>query len=268
MTTLVHRRYSSHVLARVIDEAPTHAPTLTDAHRKNLSARFRAVPAAAHRTIDAWTVERGGHTSSDFRWTPSAARRTIGNAAARRVLAAPTRATHDAVRDEIDELLARAATGYARPGSLASWLAECAPAVLSLVLSDATNWTTQLLEASHGLSGPFEIARADAYYDVARARTTLRGRRDLIVATESSRVLLRVRAGAPGKSAGPGLRADLTVDALADVEGHAAARIVGLWPDAGVLLCVDATMEDLRAGARDLVRAAVATRRHQLRRAA
>jgi hypothetical protein len=77
-----------------------------------------------------------------------------------------------------------------------------------------------------------------------------------------------MRAGAPGKSAGPGLRADLTIDAFADSSGLVASRVIGLWPEAGVVLSVDATMDDLRAGARDLVRAAVALGRHQLTRAA
>jgi hypothetical protein len=74
--------------------------------------------------------------------------------------------------------------------------------------------------------------------------------------------------GAPGKSAGPGLRADLTIDALAEPNGLAAARIIGLWPEAGVVLSVDGTMDDLRAGARDLVRTAVTRQRQHLHLAA
>ena len=81
-------------------------------------------------------------------------------------------------------------------------------------------------------------------------------------------MLLRVRAGAPGKSAGPGLRADLTIDALAEPTGLAASRVIGLWPEAGVVLSVDGTMEDLRAGARDLVRTAAAFQRYRLAKAA
>ena len=85
---------------------------------------------------------------------------------------------------------------------------------------------------------------------------------------DARRVLVRVRMGAPGKSAGPGLRADLTIDALAEPDGVAAVRVIGLWPEAGVVLSVDGTMEDLRAGARDLVRTAVARQRHPLQLAA
>jgi hypothetical protein len=57
------------------------------------------------------------------------------------------------------------------------------------------------------------------------------------------------------------LRADLTIEALADHDGLAPVRYIGLWPEAGVCLSVDGTMSDLRSGARDLVRTAVAQRR-------
>jgi hypothetical protein len=56
----------------------------------------------------------------------------------------------------------------------------------------------------------------------------------------------------------------MTIDALAHVDGIAPSRFIGLWPEAGVLLSVDGTMSDLRAGARDLVRTAVVQRRARL----
>jgi hypothetical protein len=55
---------------------------------------------------------------------------------------------------------------------------------------------------------------------------------------------------------------------LADPKGVTAARVIGLWPEAGVVLSVDGTMADLRAGARDLVRTAVARQRRGLHLAA
>jgi hypothetical protein len=241
---------------------------LTNDHRLSLSARFRAVAGQGHRRLDAWMVERAGKPSGHFRWSPATARRVLGNAALRRTLSDPSMSGVAAVEEEMDNQLLRAVSGYARAGSLASYLAQSSPSVLALISSEATNWVTQLGEAAESLSHPWSVCSSDAYYDVARARTTLRGRRDLVVDRGSSRVLLRVRSGAPGKSAGPGLRADLTIDALADPLGVAATRLVGLWPEAGVVLCVDGTMDDLRAGARDLVRTAVAQQRHQLATAA
>ena len=264
MTALTHRRYSRNVLNRLIDDAPTIPQLLTDDHRRSLSARFRAVAGADHRRLDAWMVERAGQPFGTFRWSPTTAKRVVGNAALRRALNDLTLTSFDAVDIEVTDQLLRATSGYARPGSLAFYLAQSSPSVVGLVAAEAANWVTQLGEAAEGIAAPWSVATSDAYYDVARARTTLRGRRDLIVVRGLSRILLRVRAGAPGKSAGPGLRADLTIDALANDTGLAAARVLGLWPEAGVVLSVDGTMEDLRLGARDLVRTAVANQRHRL----
>ncbi len=253
---------------RLIDESPDEPAVLTDDHRRSLSARFRAIASAEHRRLDAWMVERAGRADGVFRWSPATARRVLGNAALRRNALEPHLSRFDAVTVELTDQLLRYSAGYARPGSLAWYLASCRGAELGLVSSEAANWSTQLAEVAEGLRDPWHVATSDAYYDVARARTTLRGRRDLIVPHGSHRVLVRVRMGAPGKSAGPGLRADLTIDALAEPSGLAAARVIGLWPEAGVVLSVDGTMEDLRAGARDLVRTAVARQRHALHLAA
>jgi hypothetical protein len=268
VTKLTHRRLSPHVLNRLIDEAPSDPLALTDDHRRSLTARFRAVVSTEHRRLDAWMVERAGQPYDPFRWSPATARRVVGNAALRRSLNDPSLTRFDAVELEVSDQLLRATAGYARSGSLASWLAHSSPSVVGLVSAEAANWATQLGEAAQELEYPWLVASSDAFYDVARARTTLRGRRDLIVPRGLARVLLRVRAGAPGKSAGPGLRADLTIDALAEPTGLSASRVIGLWPEAGVVLSVDGTMEDLRAGARDLVRTAVAVQRRSLVRAA
>lgn len=261
MSALAHRRYSRRVLSRLVDEAPLEPAVLTDDHRRSLSARFRAVPGVEHRRLDAWTVERAAAPGAPFRWSPSTARRVLGNAALRRLALDPTLNSVSALAAELEDQLQRAADGRARRGSLAWWLASCSDPLRALVVAEAANWATQLHEAAATLSQPWRVALSDAYYDVARARTTLRGRRDLIVTRGEERVLVRVRAGSPGPSAGPGLRADLAIDALADPQGRSAARILGLWPEAGVVLAVDGAMEDLRAGARDLVRAAVALAR-------
>jgi hypothetical protein len=264
----MHRRLSKNVLNRLIDEAPSEPATLTDDHRRSLTARFRAVPTNEHQRLDAWMVERAGRPSGPFRWSPATARRSVGNAALRRTVIDPSLTRFGAVDAEVTDQLLRYASGYARGGSLAWYLANCSSAVLGLVSAEAANWATQLAEAAESLRYPWTVATSDAYYDVARARTSLRGRRDLIVTTAQHRILMRVRAGSPGKSAGPGLRADLTIDALADPGGKSAARVIGLWPEAGVVLSVDGTMMDLRSGARDLVRTAVASQRHHLARAA
>jgi hypothetical protein len=265
--TLLHRRLAKAELNDLVAKAPAESVQLTDEHRASLSTRFRAVSVPGHRRLDAWGVERAGRSGSTFRWSPSTARRALGNASLRRMATRPA-SVRDAVRDELGDQMLRATSGYSRSGSLSQWLASAPHPVIGLVTAEAVNWATQLQEISQWLDAPWEVPASDAYYDVASARTTLRARRDLIVRNEGTRTIVRVRSGSPGKSAGPGLRADLTIEALADHEGIAPVRYIGLWPEAGVCLSVDGTLTDLRSGARDLVRTAVAQRRQSTLKAA
>jgi hypothetical protein len=267
MTTFNLRRNTPRQLNELVQEAPVGV-SLTDDHRRSLSARFRAITSLEHRRLDAWSVERAGLASSGFRWSPATARRLLGNAALRRMDRDPLRAVSRAVGDEIDDQLLRCASGYARAGSLAYWLSSLGASELALVNAEATNWAVQVHEIAQGLECEWRVAASDAFYDVARARTSLRARRDLEVTTREGRVVVRVRSGSPGKSAGPGLRSDLTIDTLANPRGIAPQRFLGVWPEAGVILSVDGTMADLRAGARDLVRTAVVTERRRLHQAA
>jgi len=265
--TLLHRRLTKAELNELVEDAPAESIQLTDEHRVSLSTRFRAVSVPGHRRLDAWGVERAGRGGSSFRWSPSTARRVLGNASLRR-MATQSVSVRDAVRDELGDQMVRAVSGYSRRGSLSHWLASAPHPVIGLVTAEAVNWATQLQEISQWLEASWEVPSSDAYYDVAAARTTLRARRDLVIRREETRTIVRVRSGSPGKSAGPGLRADLTIEALADHQGLASVRYIGLWPEAGVCLSVDGTMSDLRSGARDLVRTAVAQRRESALRAA
>jgi hypothetical protein len=268
VTTLLHRRYTDGQLNALIDSSPAEIATLTDDHRRSLTSRFRAVSLTQHRRLDAWAVEQAGRVGGPFHWSPSTARRVIANGALRRHLARPDTSMLVCVHDEIDAQLTRVVAGHVRPGSLASWLSTLSRPALGLTVAEAVNGATQLAHVANAIEREWQLPDSDAYYDVAAARTTLRARRDLIVDRDGARVVLRLRAGAPGKSAGPGLRADMTIDTLADLDGVAPSRFIGLWPEAGVMLCVDGTMADLRAGARDLVRTAVAQRRSALSLAA
>lgn len=268
MTTLLHRRHTAKDLNELIAQAPRIPVRLSDDHRRSLSARFRAVSTSRHRRLDAWTVEQAGRTPREFRWSPSTARRVLGSGALRRAALHPGLSVGEAVSDEITDQLLRAASGYARDGSLSHWLASASVPELGLISAEALNWATQVAEIGQGFESSWRVAPSDAFYDVARARTTLRGRRDLEVARDGSRVMIRVRAGCPGKSAGPGLRSDLTIETLAHRDGLAPARFIGVWPEAGVTLSVDGTMSDLRSGARDLVRTAVVRHRTSATRAA
>jgi hypothetical protein len=268
VTTLTHRRHTCEQLNELVASATPRGARLTDDHRRSLASRFRGVGATQHRRLDAWSVEQAGRISTPFRWRAATARRALGNAALRRMEARPGLSTLDAIHDEVTDQMLRAVAGYARGGSLASWLASAPSAVVALVSAEAQNWVAQTFEVTERLEHLWHIAASDAYYDVATARTTLRGRRDLVIGDGETRTIVRFRAGSPGKSAGPGLRADLTIETLADPDGVAPSRIIGLWPEAGVSLCVDGTMADLRAGARDLVRTAVVQHRQRALKAA
>ena len=250
---------SPEALARVIGEAPAPGFAVTGANRRTLAERLGAVPTDSHRRIDAWLVERGGQPATPFQWSPAAARRILGNGALRRATSERPVALRDAVRDEIDDLLSRVATGRLRAGSLGAWLANRHPAELALVQACAVDWAAGLAEVASATAADWTVASADAYYDVERARTTLRARRDLVV--DGGEVVVRLRAGLPRRSAGSGLRADLAAATFADHDGRAPRRYVGVWPDAGVILAVDGTDASVRAGARVLVRAAIARSR-------
>ncbi|HQU26788.1 MAG TPA: hypothetical protein PLS29_07135 [Acidimicrobiales bacterium] len=264
MTSFGHHRYSRHVLDRLVEGATTPDASLGAAERDAFGGRLAAVPTLERRRVDAWLVERGATTPSAFAWSPARARRALGRGALRRLTADPSRTPLAAVTEEVLDHLARAATGYVGSGTLAAYLAAVDDATRALCAAEAVTWATQTGEAAATLSHPWAIPPADPYYDVPGARTTLRGQRDLVVSAGAGRVLVRVRAGAPGRSAGAGLRVDLLVDALADASGAPPARVVGLWPEAGVALSVDGTLEDLRAGARAVVRALVVGRRRAL----
>jgi hypothetical protein len=236
--------------------------------RDGLSARFRSIPTDHHRRLDAWMVEKAGIQSSNFAWSPITARRVLGNAALRYVERTPQLSYSDAVYEALADQLDRAARGHARTGSLGHWVANLAHPIVGIVVAEATTWATQMHQIMERLGPEIAMASVDAYYDVAGGRTTLRGRRDALIQSETGRIVVRFRSGLPGCTAGAGLRADLAVDALADPLGRVAQRIIGIWPEAGVALALDGTMETLRAGARDLVRSAIVEHRHYTRTAA
>jgi hypothetical protein len=259
-TALIQRRLVVEQLRALVTSAPLEPAQLHDVQRASFAQHLRdAVDAdrSGRHRLDAWTVEHARQAPRAFHWTPAAARRTIGNATLRR--AHREAATlPDALDAELAARAARAAAGYARPGSLDHWLEALTPAVLALVRAEALAWVATLVECTRGLALPWAVVTSDAYYDLAGARTTLRGRRDFVVVPDERRVVVRLRAGQPGRYAGTGLRVDLLVDSLAETSTPAAARVIGLWPDAGVALAVDGTMANLRAAARALVRTVAA----------
>ena len=238
----------------LLADAPMVAPSLDDEQRRSFANRFRALDDAEHRRLDAWSVERLASPRA-FRWSATNARRTLGNAALRRVASAQATSVLEAVSDVVIDRLLAAAAGFARPGSLGHWLANLDDAARAIVVAEAANWATTLVELTHDLEVDWRPAASDAYYALAGARVTLRAQREFLV-NGPTRIVVRVRSGSPGRSAGAGLRAELAVETLAHPHGDAPGRYVGVWPDAGLALAVEGTLEDVRAGARNLLRAA------------
>lgn len=262
MSALTVRRLDGSTLRQLVQRPVPPGALVTDEQRVTLATRFRAVAGVRRRRLDAWSCESGA-SPSPFRWTPHHARRAIGRAGLRRYQSHAASSLTAGVADEIDELFVRAAAGFARPGSLAHWITGLPPAAVAATGAQAVSWATTALVTLEPICDDWRVCESDAFYDVAAARTTLRGRRDAVIEGDA-RTILRLRPGHPGPAAGSGLRADLAIDALCDREGRAAGRIVGLWPDAGIALGLDGTAEDVRAGARALVRAAVRQQRAAL----
>ncbi len=273
MKTFTLGRYSRHVLDRLVDDAPAKSAVLTLEHRASLGARLSRL---GHGSAPSpRRVER--RARRDARARTSGGRRvrhgaSLGNAALRRAVDDARLTTANAVELGSDQML-RAASGYSRSGSLASnWLASAPhPRCIGLVTAEAANWATQLAEITTWLDAPVgRSPTSDAYYDVASARTTLAR----VAATSSSvatshRVILRVRSGAPGKSAGPGLRADLTDRRAADHGGGRAACATSASGPRRESVCRStARWRTCAAGARDLVRTrrGAATSRNAARR--
>lgn len=247
------RRLAPHDLVDLLSEVAPTEP-LPESWRRTVSERL-GPDGGTRRHLDAYDVERAGRPETPFTWSPRRARRILG----RLTLAGRTgepleRRAQEVVADQ----LARAATSMVAPQSLAAWLAEQPAAVQALCAAEAQGWALELVEAARALGAPWRLARTDAFYDVAEARVSLRGRRDLLL---EGGAVARLRAGAPGPHAGAGLRADLAALALADGEGRAPGRLLGIWPEAGVVLCLEADLEQVRRGLHDLVAAGTQARR-------
>ncbi len=239
-------------LADLVARAPDARARADSSVRDRLRHALVATGAHAHRRLSAVDVERGGADPSPFAWGPRVARRPLATAALARLAAGSSPTLFAAVDDAAEAMVARALSGRAAPGTLAAWI-ESAPApVRDLARAHALAWAAAGLDVAAALPEGWRPYPADAYYDVATARVTLRGRRDL----GSGDAVVRLRAGSPSRSAGSGLRADLCALALADPGGVAPARLVGVWPEAGVAIALDGDAEAIVAGARAFARCA------------
>ena len=175
--------------------------------------------------------------------------------ALRRVVAGSSRDLLSAVREEMEALCDRARRGLARRGALGTWLAAAPTEVRALCAAEAATWAWGLchLVDLNAHADRITVGVPDAWFDVPRARTTLHGRRDATGTGVAASGLLRLRDGAPGTRALDGLLVDGLVAAMSGRVPVAPARVVGAWPDAGIVLCIELDGDAVRHAARLVV---------------
>lgn len=256
MSSVLHRRLGTGDLRLLVGGAPATGADLTGEHRRMLSERLRELNTGHRQRIDAWSVEQGGRPPTGFSWSARTARRQLARLAIGETLRArsPLRPSLNVV---VDSLIATVQRGEATPWSLARWLEMLPGGARALVIDEALSWATEVVDVAQQLGAPWRPATSDSFFDVAQSSITLCGRRDLVVHHATGPVVIRLRGGSPSKSAAHGLRTDLLIATLAHCDDRPPRRLIGVWPEAGLILAVDSTMDELRSGARDVVRCAV-----------
>ena len=242
---------------------------LDPALRSALASRLATVApgrGAGPLRLDSWTVlngQRGPRAElGAFTWSPRAARRLLGVAAARRVVLGQEPSPTVAARREVDWLIARAAAGDGRPGSLGAWLAEAPRGVLGAVLAEAISHATELVSLLpwEQLGQRAIVGGADPVWAVPGAPwISLRGRRDAEISLDhehGTRALLCLRAGRPGSSARHDLAIVALSDALARPDQPLPTRVLGVWPSAGKAVSLEVGAEEIKGAARLVVDAA------------
>ena len=234
---------------------PTHEGVVIDDARFDAIIESHRRHGTTPRRVDAWTIEQAGTPPTPFVWSVRKTRRTLGNAAASLVISGQQRTVAAAVRAEMGRHLELAARGWANRGTLSWWIAEQSPVAQGIITAEAVAWASDICDLAERSFAQF-TASSDLYIDLPTCRTSWRARRDLL--TEDGSVMVRVRGGAPSPTAGAGLRADLAMATVAARGEAGPARIVGIWPQAGMALALDSDEITVAAGIRDLTAASKA----------
>jgi hypothetical protein len=247
-------------LRALTDEAAHEGVVIDDLAMGRIIDEHRATSGVVRRRVDAWTIEQAGAPPTAFVWSVRRTRRTLGNAAARLVATGHERTVAAAVRVEMDRHLNLVARGWASRGTLSWWIAEQSLVTQGIIAAEAVAWGSDIcdiVERSHATTSPL----SDIYLDLPTCRTSWRARRDLL--TDDGSIIVRVRGGAPSPTSGAGLRADLAIATVAAQGQPGPARIVGLWPHAGVALAIDSDELTVHEGLRDLAAAARTLAQHE-----
>ncbi len=225
-----------------------------------LAAQVRSGPprVTGHAVRTAFeTVAPGARGDAPFAWSARTARRPLGLAALRALVAGEGGTPADAVRFRVAaaaRLVRDGVPGASATGSLDRWLASLSPAGRAAVGAEAVSWTTRLWCGVdwHALDGPVVIGR-DHWWDSPHSSLlALRSRAEVRTATAH----LAVLSGPRRDSVRAELALVMLVESLRSRDGVAPGRVVGWWPESGLLVRVEPEPAVLGLGAAAVARVA------------
>ncbi|NNN02540.1 MAG: hypothetical protein HKL87_00840 [Acidimicrobiaceae bacterium] len=230
------------------------ALSLEPSQRSALLTRLAGIPSARRTVLDSFRVESGAKELEPFQWCAENVARSLSHDLL--VRESRPRFLGSALDSLISDLVSSAESGLVHSRSAATWLAQLGPGGRAMVHARILTRARHTLEVFDRFGVAVTPSASDTYLSVARSRWVLRGRRDGVLGEPHRRILVQVRTGSPSRSAARGLRVDALAATLAHPRGQAPARIVGVWPESGLVIAVDSSLDDLRGGARDVLRAA------------
>ncbi len=194
-----------------------------------------------------------------FRWQPAFVRRSLGLAVLAHCLDGPSSTPAQAAAMVADAAVEAWRLSGDRRFGWEPWMAGLGTGARATVLADAITWSTGALTAVDWtrLPHPVRVAPPDDVWSCGRGRrVVIRGRSEAGTVTRDGHpVIVLVCAGAPTR----GLRLDLGLPALAAVlrapHRPPPARVVGVWPDAGLAASVEVDGALLEATTRGILTA-------------
>ena len=208
-----------------------------------LAAQVRSGPprVTGHAVRTAFdTAAPGAGGDAPFAWSARTARRPLGLAALRALVAGESGTPADAVRTRVAEasrLVRAGVPGASATGSLDRWLAALSPAGRAAVGAEAVTWATRLWCGVDwdALEGPVVIGR-DHWWDSPHSSLlALRSRAEVRTAAAN----LVVLSGPRRDSVRAELALVVLVESLRSRDGVAPGRVVGWWPESGLLVRIE-----------------------------
>jgi hypothetical protein len=241
------------VWRRALDEARDALAGLT-------AGRGRGpVRVTGHAVRTTFEDGAGGGAAGDaaFAWSARTARRPVGLAAVRALVAGEARTPAEAVRARVAEasrLVREGAALASAPASLDRWLAALSPAGRAAVGAEAVTWATRLW---HGvdwgaLPGPVLVGR-DHWWDSPHSPLlALRSRAEV----RTTKAHLVVLSGPRRASVRSELALVTLVESLRSRGEAPPGRVVGWWPESGLVVRVEPEPPVLALGAAAVARVA------------